>query len=196
MEVIRTGPSVRRGKSKQDYGTPWEFIRACERRFGAIVRDLAAHGGNAKCDRYYDLAADSLSQPWAENDPTGVLWLNPPFANIEPWAAKCAEESAKRHGLILMLTPASTGSDWFAAHVNRRSMVLGLSPRVPFDGTPINPNTGRPDGYPKDLMLTVWGFGLHGFDTWRWSEGRVCGNCREPGHDRRRCQKAQLEKTL
>lgn len=168
IAIARTGPSIRRGKSKQDYGTPWEFIRACERRFGAIVRDLAAHPGNAKCDRYYDKAADSLAQPWAENDPTGTLFLNPEFGNIAPWAAKCALESKRRHGLILFLTPASIGSEWFARHVNRQAIVLGLSPRLPFEGTPINPKTGKPDGYPKDLMLSVFGFGLWGADTWRW----------------------------
>ena len=41
-------------------------------------------------------------------------------------------------------------------------MVLGLSPRLTFEG--------ETDAYPKDLMLSVFGFGLHGFDTWRWRE--------------------------
>lgn len=159
-----------RSKTKQDYGTPWSFIRACEARFGPIVHDLAAHEGNAKAPLYYDEEANSLAQPWAEHQPDGVLWLNPPFALITPWAMKCAEESAKRRGLILMLTPASIGSEWFADHVVGRAMVLGLRPRIPFDGTPINPKTGKPDGYPKDLMLSVFGMGLHGFDSWRWDK--------------------------
>ncbi len=39
-------------------------------------------------------------------------------------------------------------------------MVLGLSPRLTFEGTK--------DPYPKDLMLSVFGYGMNGFDTWRW----------------------------
>lgn len=154
--------------SKQDYGTPWEFIRACEARFGPIVCDLAAHEGNTKAPLYITQEADSLAVDWAGWLPTGTLWLNPPFVDIAPWAAKCADESTRRHGLILMLTPASIGTEWFQAHVHRRALVIGLAPRMAFDGTPINPKTGKPDGYPKDLMLSVFGFGANGFDTWRW----------------------------
>jgi len=164
----RTGPSVRRGKSKQDYGTPWEFILAVEGRFGPIVWDLAAHEGNAKHANFYSVADDTLVQCWSERHPSGNLWLNPEYGNIAPYAQKCAYESARRHGFIFMLTPASIGTDWFAEHTKGKAVVLGLSPRIPFEGTAINPKTGKPDGYPKDLMLAVYGYGLSGFDTWRW----------------------------
>lgn len=167
QELPRTGPSVRRGKSKQDYGTPWEFIHAVVGRFGPIVWDLAAHAGNTKHENYYSAADDTLVQPWAERHPSGNLWLNPEFGNIEPYAAKCALESRNRHGFIFMLTPASIGTDWFASHTKGKAIVLGLSPRIPFDGMPVN-KKGKVDGYPKDLMLSVYGYGLHGFDTWRW----------------------------
>ncbi len=49
-------------------------------------------------------------------------------------------------------------------------MVLGISPRLQFTGTVPNPRTGKIDGYPKDLMLSVFGAGLNGFDTWRWKK--------------------------
>jgi phage N-6-adenine-methyltransferase len=146
--------------SRQDYGTPWDFIRAVEARFGPIVCDLAAHAENAKCATFLSAEEDSLMVPWAERWPTGTLWLNPEFKDIDPWAEKCSIESRARHGFILMLTPASIGTEWFASHVNRKAMVLGLSPRLTFDGT------SAP--YPKDLMLSVYSAWLSGFDTWRW----------------------------
>ncbi len=146
--------------SKQDYGTPWEFIHACEYRFGPIVCDLAASAENAKAPLFFDRARDSLSVSWSTEHPTGTLWLNPEFADLDPWAEKCASESLSRHGLILLLTPASIGSNWFAAHVNRKAMVLGLSPRLQFEGTTAP--------YPKDLMISCYGHGLSGFDVWRW----------------------------
>ncbi len=59
-----------------------------------------------------------------------------------------------------MLTPASIDSNWFARHVNRKAFVLGLNPRVTFEGC------SAP--YPKPLMVSVFGLGLSGFDTWRW----------------------------
>ncbi len=154
--------------TKQDYGTPRAFIHAVERRFGRLVCDLAAEDHNAKVEAFYTPQDDSLVQKWAEDFPTGNLWLNPEFVNIEPWAEKCGEESAKRLGLILMLTPASIGTDWFSRHVHRKAMVFGLSPRMAFDGTPPNARSGRVDVYPKDLMLSVYGHGLSGFDVWRW----------------------------
>jgi phage N-6-adenine-methyltransferase len=157
---VRSMPVQKPGKSKQDYGTPLEFIRAVEARFGPLVCDLAASAENAKAPLYCDIERDSLTVSWSTEHPTGNLWLNPEFADIDPWAAKCAEESTKRHGLILLLTPASVGSNWFAKHVNRKAMVLGLSPRLQFEGTTAP--------YPKDLMLSVFGMGLSGFDCWRW----------------------------
>lgn len=151
-------PVQKPGRSKQDYATPWEFIRAVEARFGPIDFDLAAHEGNTKCITYFTEADDSLKQDWTIL--RGNLWLNPPFGDIAPWARKCAE-SAHEFALgtrIFLLVPASIGSRWFAEHVHHRALVLGLSPRLSFDGK--NP-------FPKDLMMAIYGV-APGFDVWRW----------------------------
>ncbi len=146
--------------TKQDYGTPWEFVHAVERRFGSLTCDLAASFENRKAPDCYTAADDALSKDWAQHYPIGNLWLNPPFADIDPWAEWCALMSPKRRGMILLLTPASIGSNWFAQHVNRKAMVLGLSPRLTFEGCE--------DPYPKDLMISIFSAGLCGFDVWRW----------------------------
>jgi phage N-6-adenine-methyltransferase len=158
-DELRRMPAQVPGKSKQDYETPREFIDAVEQRFGSIVHDLAASRGNV-CAGYYTEECDSLARDWSGVFPEGTLWLNPPFSNIAPWAAKCFEESKKRHGLILMLTPAAIGTNWFSQHIAHKAYVLALSPRMAFGD--------QEDPYPKDLMLTVFGYGLSGFDTWRW----------------------------
>jgi phage N-6-adenine-methyltransferase len=163
-EVLRKMPLQKPGKSKQDYATPMEFIRAVEGRFGTLRHDLAAHEGNHRCETFFSPEQNSLVQPWAQLFPEGNLWLNPPYSDIGPWAKKCAEESIKRGGLILFLTPASIGSEWFADHVEGKALVLGLRPRLSFDGK--NP-------YPKDCILSVYGIDvlhrpLRGFETWRW----------------------------
>ncbi len=157
-----TEPIQKPGRSRQDYGTPVAFIEACAARFGPIVCDLACTTVNAKAPAgyHYDKGADSLMAEWARDWPEGNLWLNPPFGDIGAWAAKCTREAQNRGGAIFLLTPASIGSNWFAKHVHRRARVLGLSPRLTFEGTK--------DPYPKDLMLSIFGLGFDGFDVWRW----------------------------
>jgi phage N-6-adenine-methyltransferase len=160
----RRRPSTGGGGTKQDYGTPREFIAAVERRFGPIAIDLAAHAGNHVVPTYFGpgsaICEDSLERDWTgPASSRGTLWLNPPFANIAPWAAKCSG-ARDRLGWILLLVPASIGSVWFAEHVEGKAMVLGLSPRLTF--------VGETAPYPKDLLLAAFGFGLSGFGTWRW----------------------------
>ncbi len=154
-------PKQQPATSKQDYETPPELLSAIAKRFGPIVADLACTKENAKAPIAFTKDQDSLTLSWAKMCPTGTLFLNPEFGNITPFAKKCALESKTRHGLIVMLVPASIGANWFARHVNGQAMVLGLSPRVTF--------VGEEQGYPKDLMLCVYGYGLHGFDGWRWA---------------------------
>jgi hypothetical protein len=161
VEIVRTGPSVNKGRSRQDYGTPVDFIRAVETKWGPMVHDLACTRENAKAPSgYYFPEVDALTRNWSADFPSGNLWLNPPFANIGEWAAKCEREGVERHGLIFLLTPASIGTDWFARHVWGHARVLGVSPRLTFEGTE--------DPYPKDLMLSIFGKATDGFGVWRW----------------------------
>lgn len=163
-------PAQKPGRSKQDYATPMELIRAVEKRFGPLVHDLAAHAQNTRCKTFYSKEQDSLKQAWHRDFPTGNLWLNPEFGNIAPFMEKCCEESLVREGLIIVLTPASVGAEWFAKHVEGCALVIPLRPRLSFDGI---------NSYPKDCMLSLYGRDtrepqgstikyLSGFETWRW----------------------------
>jgi phage N-6-adenine-methyltransferase len=151
---------------KQDYGTPRAFLDACEERFGRIGLDLAAHAGNHAASDYLSSEDDSFQHRWSDYAEFGVMWLNPPFGRIAPWAAKCADE-ASRGARILFLVPASVGCVWFWRHVHGKALVLPVTPRLTFDGSPANPKTGKPDPFPKDLMLCAYGW-PPGFEQWRW----------------------------
>ena len=156
-----TEPQQKPGTSKQDYETPWELIHAVESRFGKFSIDLAARRDNAKAPACITPETDSLKISWYAKSPT-LCWLNPPFADIAPWAAKCKFEVAfSEHLRIIMLTPASVGSNWFAEHVHKKAWVLALSPRLTF--------VGAEQPYPKDCMLSLYGFGKTDFDVWRWN---------------------------
>lgn len=161
----KTGPSMARGSSKQDYATPPEFIYAVKARFGPIIFDLAASIENAvHKERFYNEQCDSLKQDWHQIHMdhfthSGWLWLNPPFADIGTWAKKCAEES--QYGArILFLVPASTGSGWYWNHVKPHAHVLHLRQRITF--------LGATDAYPKDMILAVYAYGLTGESPWSW----------------------------
>jgi phage N-6-adenine-methyltransferase len=147
--------------SKQDYGTPADFLDAVARRFGRLDVDLAATAADAKAPVFVTPEQDSFTVSWSDEFIGSTMWLNPPFANLGLWARKCsAEAEALLRGRILMLSPAAVGSNWFAQHVHRKAMVLALSPRITF--------VGETHPYPKDLILSVYGAGLWGFDVWRW----------------------------
>lgn len=159
-------PKQKPGKSRQDYETPDDLIAAIEQRFGPLVFDLAANAKNKKCAVYYNTRMDSLRQDWSQL--AGNLWLNPPFAHIDPWAEKCKEsvwrwqhinESVAIPFTIFLLTPASIGSEWFRNHVYGQAHVIGLNPRLHF--------VGEEDPYPKDCMLSLFGR-QPGFEVWRW----------------------------
>lgn len=164
-------PRQKPGESVQEVGTPRDFLDAVERRFGPVGLDLAANASNAVCRLWagpgspLEGGEDALAPSfgWGSSTPArgqGPLrWINPPFANIDPWAAKCAAE--RHHAFIAMLTPASVGSNWFAEHVHQKALVLAIRPRLIF--------VGSTDPYPKDLILSVWGpLVCAGFDVWKW----------------------------
>lgn len=154
---MATGPTINKGKSKQDYETPDSFMLAVADRFGIPNWDLAASDSNSKAIYWFTQEKDSLSKDWSGLN--GTLWLNPPFSKIEPWAKKCSE-SMTPNNRILLLVPASVGSEWYRKWVEPYAYVLALNPRLTFKGctTP----------YPKDLILAVYGQQLTGFKTWRW----------------------------
>lgn len=161
----RKMPAQKPGKSKQDYGTPWPFIDALEDRFGKLDWDLAASaencvvrnqdGGRSAC--FFSEAENSLGQDWQRVG--GLLYLNPPFANIGDWAKKCVEESDSRCQ-ILLLTPASIGANWFWEFVRPHAIVWAID-RITFVGTE--------DPYPKDLILSHFIGGANGLGRWRWT---------------------------
>lgn len=157
-DLFLTGPSIKRGKSRQDYETPWAIVRAVESRFGPMVCDLAATEQNKKAPGWIDEKTDSLSNRaiWPDD---GNCWLNPPSRVIGPWAKKCWEQS-QRGAKIFMLVPASVGSNWFRDYVHRKALVLFLSPRISFDGE---------NSYPKDLLLICYGL-APAYECWNWQK--------------------------
>lgn len=168
LRLVRTMPAQKPGKSKQDYATPWAFVRALEARFGKIELDLAATKDNAKATLFVDPETDSLAPrtKWDLFD-VRLAFLNPPFGSIAPWAEKCVRAERLR---ILFLVPASVGSNWWANHVHGQAdLVLFVRPRLSFDGK---------NSFPKDCAVVCYNTrgGVRTFDDnyvtryecWNW----------------------------
>lgn len=184
----RQMPAQRPGRSKQNYATPADCIRAVKALLGidAFAWDFAAEPSNAKARYFYTEQDDALS---AGCDWVGALrhggwgWLNPPFGDIDPWAAKCARSTANG-GQIAFLVPASVGSNWYARwiHDNPRALTVFLNGRLCFiDDWPhtIDPSPRNTTGacyksaplYPKDCMLILFGVPNDGRPiVWQWQE--------------------------
>lgn len=152
---MKNMPVQKPGRSKQDYSTPNDFMDSVIKKFGPIDFDLAANNENAKSNNYFSEDDNSLEQDWTKLN--GNLWLNPPYANIAPWAEKC-KNSIGINRNILFLVPASIGSNWFYEHVYRFAKIYALNPRLSFDGK---------NAYPKDCFLAHYG-GSFDFEVWRW----------------------------
>ncbi len=111
-------PEQKPGRSKQNYGTPENFMRAAKSYLGIerFVHDFAADRFNKKAATFFDEETDALSVPRWEltlRECGGVLdgswgWLNPPFSKIGPWAKRCAE-TKRAGGSMAFLVPAAVG---------------------------------------------------------------------------------------
>lgn len=162
--MTRAMPEQKPGRSEQIVATDPEFARAVEGRFGPMRVDLAANASNTLGSDYYfgpgsNRCEDALAE--ACRWPTGCpCWLNPPFDDIAPWAAKCVAASAAG-SRIALLVPASVGSLWFNRYVRPHAYVLELTPRLTF--------VGHTSSYPKDLVLCYYApERLIGRDLWVW----------------------------
>lgn len=152
-------PRQKPGRSVQAVQTDPRLIAAVERRFGHLVLDLAASAENTQAPYYFDEDDDSLRDECDWNAaPVGNRWLNPPFADIAPWAAKCWAYGRPGNKTFLHV-PASTGANWFRDYVDGKALVMLLNGRVTY--------VGHTTCYPKDCIVAVYGM-EPGYEVWDW----------------------------
>ena len=165
-------PTQKPGASAQDYATPDAFIQAVKRRLriDRFSHDFAADGSNKQAPTFFDQETDALSVPRWELTlrECGAVWgwLNPPYADIGPWARRCLETS-QAGGHMALLVPAGVGANWYRDYIHRRALVLALNGRLAF--MPDKPKWL----YPKDCILCLFGpTVVADFDVWRWKDQR------------------------
>lgn len=167
--MAKVVPQQKPGRSQQDYSTPECFLLPVQRYLGlsqGFAYDFAADLDNSVAEYFCDQATNALALPhWEDHIVGGWGWLNPPFADIAPWAKRCAE-TGQSGGHLAFLVPASVGSNWFRDYVHGQALVLFLNGRIPF--IPEQPSWG----YPKDLVLALYGPAFDpGYAVWDWRRG-------------------------
>jgi phage N-6-adenine-methyltransferase len=142
-----------------DRATTPEIYGPLHERFGFTV-DVAAAAHNTKCERFYSIEQDGLTQSWAGEH----VWCNPPYSNIRPWLEKAWHAwNNERAATIVMLLPANrTEQGWWQDLVEpalRRRWpefaVEFLPGRIRFlrkGSTEIGPNERPPFG----CCLLIW----------------------------------------
>lgn len=173
-------PAHNRGRSKQDYATPDDFLQAVVTRLGIqeFMFDFAADETNTVATCFWNADVNSLAQSpddWADmvQQPSGHGWgwLNMPFANIAPWvelAYRATHVEGRPHVAIAVLVPAGVGSNWWKDWVHDRVRVLLLNGRLKFKGAA--------DWYPKDCCLLLYSQHLApGYEVWTWRETPPAG---------------------
>lgn len=122
--------SITKGESRQDLGTPWDLIRAIEKRWGPLAWDLAADHTNTKAPRYLSKRIDSLKQDWTELLRGENGWLNPEFNPVTPWinhVVRHYQQGAK----LITLTRGSIDANWYW-RIEPIGNIYVLSPRPAF----------------------------------------------------------------
>jgi phage N-6-adenine-methyltransferase len=142
-----------------DRGTDQTFFDSLSERFGGFTLDVAAAPHNAKCERFFTVEDDGLSQSWTGQK----VWCNPPYSDLASWVNKAWREWHMAAQLIVMLVPANrTEQRWWQDMVeccrdqpDEPLRVEFLRGRMRFDrpGWTPGPKGDRP---PFGCCLLIW----------------------------------------
>ena len=118
---LNVGVDIIDNKTTDDHYTPPFIFEALKLEFDI---DVAAPVGGVPwipAKRYYTLLDDGLSSEWQ-----GLIWCNPPYSKITPWALKMLE-----HGNGIALLPVGK-SQWFDLLWKESDGILALPSTLRF----------------------------------------------------------------
>lgn len=108
-----------------EWETPPELFEKLDREFHFTL-DPCASAENHKCDKFYTINDDGLSQDWGRE----VVFCNPPYGRkISKWVEKCSNHS----GIAVMLIPARTDTAYFHDYIYNKAEIRFLRGRLKFN---------------------------------------------------------------
>lgn len=124
-----------------DWMTPISVIRNLEVEFGKLF-DPCPAGWNV------DHGWNGLYIDWPVNK---YSFVNPPFSQIDKWAAKCQYEWERGAG-VLLLIPVRTDTKYFHNHIYWNAHLRFFKGRLKFR----RPNTPKASRAPFACMLCIF----------------------------------------
>lgn len=90
--------------------------------------DPCATEDNHKCDKYFTLENDGLSQKWGGYR----VFCNPPYSKIEKWVEKAFRETRNDNTIVVMLIPSRTDTRYFHNYIYQRTEIRFIRGRLKF----------------------------------------------------------------
>lgn len=114
--------------SKSDeWATPQSFFDEVNAEFQFDL-DVCATDENHKCEKYFTMSDDGLSQNWGG----ARVWCNPPYSEIDKWVAKAFYETKQDNTLVVMLIPSRTDTKYFHNYIYNRTEIRFVKGRLKF----------------------------------------------------------------
>lgn len=133
--------------ASEQWATPLDVYEPLHAEFGFTL-DVCADRHNAKCDRYFTVQQDGLSQDWGRH----TCWMNPPYGRgISLWMEK-AFKSSRFGATVVCLIPARSDTRWWHQWVEGADEVRHLQGRVRF----VHPQNGDTNSAPFPSALVVY----------------------------------------
>lgn len=108
------------------WGTPDSLFDSLDQEFHFNL-DPCADEFNHKCERYFTVSDDGLSQSWDGYN----VFCNPPYGrSIGKWVRKAAIS----HANTVLLIPARTDTIWFHRYIYGKAEIRFLKGRLKFVG--------------------------------------------------------------
>lgn len=109
------------------WATPQKFFDELDNEFDFDL-DVAADENNHKCEKYYTMKDDGLTQNWGGHR----VFCNPPYSEIAKWVEKAFYETKQDNTLVVMLLPSRTDTKYFHNYIYGRTEIRFVKGRLKF----------------------------------------------------------------
>ena len=110
-----------------EWATPQKIFDELNEEFGFNL-DPCASSENHKCDRFYTIEDDGLSQKWGGCR----VFCNPPYSQIDKWVEKAFRETREDNTLVVLLIPSRTDTRYFHDFIYQRAEIRFVKGRLKF----------------------------------------------------------------
>lgn len=118
-----------------EWTTPKELFDMLDSEFGFTLDPCCTHE-SAKCDKYYTIDTDGLSQDWSKD----VVFMNPPYGReIGKWVEKAYRECLNG-AVVVCLIPSRTDTKYWHKYIFPNAEIRFMKGRICFgDGKGSSP---------------------------------------------------------